>query len=65
MEEIVYAKFQQNLEIQEVLLGTAGKMLVEHTTNDKYWGDAGDGSGVNMLGQILMKVREVLAAENS
>ena len=34
--------------------------LVEHTENDSYWGDGGDGSGRNMLGQILMQVRDEL-----
>ena len=37
-------------------------MLVEHTGKDAYWGDGGDGSGVNRLGGILMRVREELAA---
>ena len=60
MEEVVHAKFSQNLEIREILLGTGTQTLVEHTTNDSYWGDAGDGSGVNMLGKILMKVRDSL-----
>jgi predicted NAD-dependent protein-ADP-ribosyltransferase YbiA (DUF1768 family) len=32
--------------------------VVEHTTNDAYWGDGGDGQGKNMLSQILMEVRE-------
>ena len=63
MEEVLYAKFKQNLEIRRVLLSTAGKMIVEHTVNDAYWGDAGDGSGKNMLGKTLMKVREALADE--
>ena len=36
--------------------------FVEHTENDSYWGDGGDGSGKNMLGQILMDVRELLRA---
>jgi predicted NAD-dependent protein-ADP-ribosyltransferase YbiA (DUF1768 family) len=30
------------------------------TENDSYWGDGGDGSGRNMLGQVLMRVREEL-----
>jgi predicted NAD-dependent protein-ADP-ribosyltransferase YbiA (DUF1768 family) len=28
-----------------------------------YWGDGGDGSGKNMLGRILMEVREQLSTE--
>jgi predicted NAD-dependent protein-ADP-ribosyltransferase YbiA (DUF1768 family) len=27
---------------------------------DRYWGDGGDGSGKNMLGKILMRVRDDL-----
>ena len=61
MEEIVHAKFQQNPEIRKVLLGTENKILVEHTRRDRYWGDAGNGSGKNILGQILMKARDALA----
>jgi len=34
--------------------------LVENTANDHYWGDGGDGSGKNMLGKILMQVRDEL-----
>ncbi len=63
MEEVVYAKFTQNPEIKQVLLSTGDSELVEHTENDSYWGDGGDGSGKNMLGKILMKVRERIKNE--
>jgi hypothetical protein len=36
---------------------------VEHTTNDRYWGDGGDGSGKNRLGALLMELRAELIAE--
>ena len=39
------AKFDQYREMKQLLLSTAGNSLVEHTDNDNYWGDAGDGSG--------------------
>ena len=42
------------------LLATGDSTIVEHTENDAYWGDGGDGSGKNRLGQILMRVREKL-----
>ena len=42
------------------LLETGDARLVEHTTNDKYWGDGGDGSGRNRLGDLLMQVRAEL-----
>jgi predicted NAD-dependent protein-ADP-ribosyltransferase YbiA (DUF1768 family) len=44
------------------LLGTGDARIVEHTENDRYRGDGGDGSGRNKLGQILMEVREGLRA---
>lgn len=62
MLEVVRAKFSQHEELRAVLLGTGDAKLVEHTENDSYWGDGGDGSGKNRLGQILMRVREELRA---
>ncbi len=63
MHEVVLAKFSQHADLKEVLLATGDARLVEHTFNDSYWGDGGDGSGQNMLGQILMRVREELRAD--
>jgi ribA/ribD-fused uncharacterized protein len=60
MLEAVRAKFTQHEDLKALLLGTGNALLVEHTVNDRYWGDGGDGSGRNMLGQILMRVREEL-----
>ena len=62
MREVVRAKFDQHPELRELLLATGDATIVEHTTNDSYWGDGGDGSGKNMLGRILMEVREELRA---
>eukprot|EP01132_Coremiostelium_polycephalum_P002623 gene2623-3252_t len=60
MFDIVLAKFQQNKDIQKILLETGEAKLVEHTYNDSYWGDGGDGTGRNQLGITLMKVRTVI-----
>ena len=62
MREAVLAKFTQHADLRAVLLGTGDAVLVEHTQNDAYWGDGGDGTGRNMLGQVLMSVREELRA---
>jgi N-glycosidase YbiA len=62
MRQVVLAKFTQHADIREVLLGTGDALIVEHTEKDSYWGDGGDGSGKNRLGQILMQVREELRA---
>lgn len=60
MYKVVLAKFSQNENIRRVLLNTNNATLIEHTANDSYWGDGGDGTGKNMLGKILMKVRKEL-----
>lgn len=60
MREAVLQKFSQHKDLKALLLATGEAKLVEHTENDVYWGDGGDGSGKNKLGQILMDVRETL-----
>ena len=62
MTEAVRAKFTQHDDLRAMLLATGDAKLVEHTENDNYWGDGGDGSGRNMLGQVLMRVRDELRA---
>ncbi len=62
MLDALRAKFTQHEELKAILLGTDDAKLVEHTANDSYWGDGGDGSGKNRLGHLLMKVREELRA---
>lgn len=64
MMEALRAKFTQHEDLKTTLLGTGDAKLVEHTENDSYWGDGGDGSGKNRLGQLLMKLREELRAES-
>lgn len=65
MREALLAKFTQHPELQKLLLETGDAVLVEHTRNDRYWGDGGDGSGKNMLGLLLMELREKLRAETT
>jgi len=63
MREAVEAKFRQHEELRALLLGTGDAQLIEHTENDDFWGDGGDGSGRNELGRILMAVRDALRRE--
>ncbi|WP_339727467.1 NADAR domain-containing protein [uncultured Gimesia sp.] len=63
MRKAVICKFTQHEDLRELLLSTGNAKLVEHTTNDAYWGDGGDGSGKNMLGRILVELREQLRQE--
>ena len=56
----IRAKFTQHPDLCAQLLATCNAGLAEHTTSDRYWGDGGDGSGQNRLGQLLMQVRSEL-----
>ncbi len=60
MLDALRAKFTQHAHLRTLLLATGDNDLVEHTANDHYWGDGGDGSGKNMLGRLLMRVRQEL-----
>ena len=62
MRRAVLQKFTVHDDIRELLLSTDGQDLVENATHDYYWGCGEDGSGKNMLGKILMEVREQLSA---
>ncbi len=63
MKEAVMLKFTQHPALRQLLFETGTKVLVEHTTNDDYWGDGGGGGkGKNRLGEILVEVRAGLAA---
>lgn len=60
MRRALRAKFSQHPDLRSQLLATRDAVLVEHTGNDAYWADGGDGSGRNRLGELLMKVRDEL-----
>ena len=60
MHKALLVKFTEHESLRLLLLSTEDRKLVEHTKNDSYWGDGGDGSGKNRLGSLLMRVRETL-----
>ena len=57
MQKALYEKFTQHESLKRLLLSTIGSELIEHTKNDSYWADAGDGTGLNKLGCFLMDLR--------
>lgn len=63
MRDALYAKFTQHPDLMAKLLETGNATLIEHTTNDNYWGDGGDGSGENRLGILLMETRDRIRNE--
>jgi ribA/ribD-fused uncharacterized protein len=66
MKDIVRLKFTQSSELRKFLLATGDEELVEgNTWHDNFWGDCSCNNcrsikGTNMLGKILMEVREEL-----
>ena len=60
MLQALRMKFSQHPEIAKELLSTGEAIIIEHTRNDAYWADSGDGSGKNKLGLLLIQVREEL-----
>ena len=57
MKKALTAKFTQHEDLKILLLSTDETKLIEHTENDAYWGDGGDGHGKNWLGLLLMQIR--------
>lgn len=64
MRAALRAKFTQHPGLSSLLLSTQDAPLVEHTRNDSYWGDGGNGTGRNRLGTLLMELRAKLREED-
>lgn len=69
-------KFEQNPEFEEWLLETGDKYIVEASPEDRVWGiglaehderiyDSGNWDGQNLLGEVLMEVRNLLKAKRA
>lgn len=67
----IRAKFLQNTDITEILLSTNNAVLAECARNDEQWGigidinddsrfDTSNWKGTNLLGRILMEIRQEL-----
>jgi N-glycosidase YbiA len=60
MRRVVLRKFGTHAGVRALLLATGEEEIVENAPGDRYWGCGADGAGRNMLGKILMEVREAL-----
>ena len=61
MKKALVTKFTQHEDLKKLLISTGDAKLIEHTVNDAYWGDGGDGKGQNFLGLLLMQVRDEIS----
>lgn len=60
MRAVLHAKFAQSATLREWLLFTGDAELIEESTMDAFWGVGKSGKGKNMLGRLLMDLREEL-----
>lgn len=60
MYNILLKKFQQHTDIKENLLNSGLRPIIYHTKHDKFWGDGWCIEGKNVLGKLLIKVRNEL-----
>lgn len=60
MRKVLRAKFTQRDHLRARLLSTGDRDIVERTTYDYYWGSGTKGTGKNMLGVLLVELREEL-----
>lgn len=57
MYTAISAKFSAHKDIQNLLLSTGDLEIIEDSPTDYYWGCGKDGTGLNMLGKLLMELR--------
>jgi ribA/ribD-fused uncharacterized protein len=62
LEEILRAKIAQHPEAREALRASGREDIVEDSPTDYFWGEGADGTGLNMLGKLWMKLRDELAS---
>jgi hypothetical protein len=74
MHGVLLHKYRQNSDLRNFLLATGDKTIIEASAHDKLWGSGlslsnkyclehDKQSGDNLMGQLLMSVREQLSLE--
>lgn len=58
MRSAVRHKFNSHPSLVTLLLSTGDQEIIEQTTDDYYWGCGSSGEGLNVLGKLLMDLRE-------
>jgi ribA/ribD-fused uncharacterized protein len=65
MRKALRAKFNAHEDLRRILLSTGDEEIVEETTDDYFWGCGTQGDGENMLGQLLMELRQEIRNNES
>lgn len=62
MRTALFVKALQNPEFKEELLATGEAEIIEAAPRDYYWGEGTKKTGKNMLGKLLMELRDRIKA---
>ena len=57
---VVTLKFWQNSSCRAKLFATKDAVLIEASPFDDFWGVGREGAGKNVLGKLLMEIRDTL-----
>lgn len=60
MRKILIEKFSQHDDLRRKLLDTGNAKIIEDSKTDAFWGIGKKGNGKNMLGILLVELREEL-----
>ena len=60
MKQVLYIKFTTHQDLNTILLNTENRLIQEKSSVDDFWGIGSDGQGKNMMGMLLMELRETL-----
>lgn len=52
-------------QFKNLLLSTGNIEIIEYSNRDYFWGKNNKGEGLNMLGRLLMEIREDIKTKNS
>ena len=58
MRAVLQAKFDQHEDLRQLLIDTGDAVIIEDSKTDAFWGIGKKGNGKNMLGVLLMELRE-------
>jgi ribA/ribD-fused uncharacterized protein len=65
MRYAIKKKFLSSDFLYDYLLSTQGRELIEDSPTDYYWGCGAENDGLNMLGKLLMELRDSLTAREA
>ena len=60
MKTALRAKYTQNADLRSKLVESGDALLIENSQKDYFWGIGADGTGLSMLGKLLMELRDDL-----